>query len=115
MNYRIWKASITEYRVQNLETKEVLILSNFVALGCELKVNLKQYYDAKKQCFVNSGNPFDYFAWIEAKEIKPAEADKANKVFYNPFKSPFFRDRESNDIITFSNKITINGNTLSYE
>lgn len=115
MSFRIWKASITEYRIKNMITNEVKVLTNFTAVGCELKVNLKQYYDAKKIGFVNSGNPFDFFAWIEAEAILPAEVDLVSKVYYNPFKSPFFRDRESGKVKQKVNRIVINQNTLSYE
>ncbi len=115
MSFRIWKASITEYRIKNMITNEVKVMENFTAVGCELKVNLKQYYEAKKVGFVNSGNPFDYFAWIEAVTVAPAEAELPNKVYYNPFKSPFFRDRESGKVKQRTNKIVFNQNTLSYE
>ncbi len=115
MSFIIWKASITEYRIQNQDTKEVQVLENFTAVNCKLRVNLKQYYDAKKLGFANSGNPFDFFAWIEAEAIRPAEVDLTAKVFYNPFKSPFFRDRESGKVKQKAIKIVINQNTLSYE
>lgn len=112
--YKIWKASVNEYRVQNTITNEVKVLSNFVALNCEFKVNLKQYHEAKKVSFADSGNPFDYFAWIEAESISGAEVETENKVFYNPFKSPFFKDRQSGKVKHVASKIIINQNLLSY-
>jgi hypothetical protein len=114
MRFKIWKASITEYRIQDTVTGEIKVLENFTAVGCELKVNLNLYNQAEQNCFANSGNPFDYFAWIEAVTIAPAEKEPVKKVFYNPFKSMFFRDRETLEQKHFANKIVFNGNTLSY-
>lgn len=113
--FKIWKASVTEYRIKDNFTNEVKVLDKFTLVGCEFKVNLKQYHEAKQINFENSGNPFDFFAWIEADTYSKIEEELPKKVFYNPFRSPFFRDRESSKVKQFATKIVINGNTLSYE
>lgn len=113
--FKVWKASITEYRIKDNLTNEVKVLDKFTLVGCEFKVNLKQYHEAKQINFENSGNPFDFFAWIEADEIKQFEVEPIDKVYYNPFKSPFFRDRESSKVKQFATKVVINQNVLSYE
>ena len=116
MKYTIWKASINEYRVQNNFTGEVKVVENFTAVNCEFRVNLNQYESDKLNGFKNSGNPFDYFAWIEAEYIFYVTKELLEKkVFYNPFKCSHFRDRTTNEIITFANEIIVQANTLSYE
>lgn len=114
--YVIWKASINEYRVQDISTGKVQVLENFIALNCSFWVNLKQYECSKERNFANSGDENDYFACIHASNItiedhKPLES----KVFYNPFKSEWFRDRATEEKILSVKTLVINGNTLSYE
>jgi hypothetical protein len=116
MSYKIWKASIEEYRIKDMATNEVRVLKDFTLLGCKFKVNLKLYNEAKKNNFENSGNPFDFFAWIEADEVLTIVEPLLNdKVFYNPFKGAFFKDRESGKQTSVVSKLVIKGNTLSYE
>lgn len=116
MKYTIWKASINEYRVQNNLTGEVEIMENFIASECYFKVNINQYESDKLKDFKNNGNPFDFFAWIEAERVERLAEDlKEKKVYYNPFKSPQFRDRSTNEVITFAQELIVQGNILSYE
>lgn len=116
MSYKVWKASVTEYRVQNTTTKEIIVAENLTLTNCHLKVSLKRFKEAKINSFQNSGNTTDYFAWIECDNIKINKRNLLpNKVFYNPFKSSFFRNRETLKRITTVKKMIINGNTLSYE
>ncbi len=116
MSYKVWKASITEYRVQNTITKEIVIAENLTLTNCRLKVSLKRFKQAKANSFQNSQDPMDYFAWIECEKVKVNKKNLLpNKVFYNPFKSGFFRNRETLKRVTTAKKMIINGNTLSYE
>lgn len=113
--YKVWKASIKEYRVLNTLTGEVQILERFTALNCALKVDINLYNIAKSNNFANSGNENDYFAWIECNEILKFNNEVAtNNVFYNLFKSEFFKDRVSNKTVSNCQFIEINGNTLNY-
>lgn len=114
--YRVWKASITEYRVQNMTTKEIVVAENLTLTNCRFKVSLRRLREAKAKSFQNSGNPMDYFAWIECDAVKIAKRNLLpNKVFYNPFRGCFFRNRETLKRVSTAKKIIINGNTLSYE
>ena len=114
--YKVWKASVDEYRVLNTLTGRVEVLKNFTILGCSFKVDINLYNSALERNFANSGDDNDYFAWIECKRIIRNNKNKlVSKVFYNPFKSSFFRDRTSLEIKSFADKVEINGNTLSYE
>lgn len=115
MKYIIWKASITEYRVLNTITGKMQILDRFTAVNCTLNVNVFKYERAKENNFANSGDPNDYFAWIEASEVLPFNNEVAkNNVFYNPFKASTFRDRATEQTIDRANFIEINLNTLNY-
>ena len=116
MSYTIWKASINQFRVQNNFTGEVKVVENFIATDCKFLVNLNQYESDKLNEFKNSGNPFDYFAWIEANEFQEVLRDlKEKKVFYNPFKCSQFRDRSTNEVLRVANLLIVQGNILSYE
>jgi hypothetical protein len=115
MKYIIWKASITEYRVLNTVTGEMQILDRFTAVNCTFNVNVFKYERAKETSFANSGNPNDYFAWIECQAILPFNNEIAKQnVFYNPFKASTFRDRVTEQTINKANFIEINLNTLAY-
>lgn len=113
--YIIWKASIEEYRVKNTLTNEIKVLKSFTLIDCSFKVDINLYQKAKDNNFVNSGNPNDFFAWIEAKGIKEGGKPLKRNVFYNPFKSAYFKDRSTNERKDFTKRININGNLLSYE
>ncbi len=116
MSYKVWKASINEYRVQDMTTKEIVVAEHLTLTNCRLKVSLRRFREAKANSFQNSGDPMDYFAWIECEKVKINKKNLLpNKVFYNPFKNSFFRNRETLRRITTAKKMIINGNTLSYE
>ena len=114
--YIIWKASINEYRVKDVSTGEVQVLENFTAINCTFWVNIEQYERAKQVSFANSGDDNDYFACIHASNVTIEDhVPLESKVFYNPFKSEWFRDRATEQKILSVKKLVINGNTLSYE
>lgn len=116
MKYTIWKASIDEYRVQNNFTGEVKVVQDFVATDCRFLVNLNQYESDKLNNFKNSGNPFDYFAWIETNDFQEVSNElKEKKVYYNPFKCSQFRDRSTNEILKTASLLIVQKNILSYE
>lgn len=114
--YKVWKAGINSYRILDTSTGETKVADNIVMVGCKLMVNCKGYLKAKVNNFVNSGNPFDYFAWIEADKVVDNKEVVLypKQVFYNPFKSRFFRNRETNTIIVAAEVITTKGNLLTY-
>lgn len=115
--YKVWKAGINYYRILDTLTGETRVHDNIVMVGCKLMVNCKEYLKAKANNFVNSGNPFDYFAWIEADKVVDNKEVilYPRRVFYNPFKSRFFRNRETNNIIVAAEVITTKGNLLTYK
>lgn len=115
MKYIIWKSSINEYRVKNTLTGKVSILENFSLQNCKFKVDINKYNEAESVCFKNSGKPDDYFAWIEAEQIiVKLDSPRNNIVFYNPFKSSNFTDRNTGEIVNEASYVVIKGNKLTY-
>lgn len=115
MAYIIWKASITEYRVKNLVTNEVKIMTDLNCTGCKFKVDIERYEVAKSKNFINSGDANDFFAWIEAEYITENDVKlEGSNVFYNPFKHYAFRDRLTLKVKHKANALKIRGNTLTY-
>lgn len=117
--YIIWKASIENYRVLNTLTGEIKIIKDFIAKDCEFKVNINGFNTARLKNFENSGKPNDYFAYIVAKKVLKMPRlglfkRKMQPVFYNPFKSAYFRNRITGERVDFCNTIRITGNTLAY-
>lgn len=114
--YKIWKASIDTYRVLDTMTGQTRTTENLVAVGCDLLVSCKAYLQAKANNFANSGRADDYFAWIAADKVvdNKERVLYPKRVFYNPFKSRFFRNRETNQIILSAKIITTKGNLLTY-
>lgn len=95
MVYKIWKHSITHYKVLNTMTNEVTILDKMYLQNVKFVVNKTKYNEAKLKDFKNSGNPFDFFAHMETNTILPYMNDLKNSVYYNPFKHHLFRDRKT--------------------
>lgn len=117
MRYRIWKASIEEYRIQEVATGEVRILKNFSLNGVKFCVDVNGFLKAKQREFKNTGDAFDYFAWMEASDVVEESGENAplaNTVFYNPFKHMFFRDRTTEKCLANAQKVRVRGNFLTY-
>lgn len=113
--YKIWKASITEYRVLDTWTGEVTVMDTFTAVNCTFRTDEIKYDEARNKNFVNSGDPNDYFAWIECTSILPFNNEVAEKrVFYNPFKGNNFNDRETMNPVLSAHYVEIKQNLLSY-
>lgn len=113
--YLIWKANINDYRVLNTKTNVVEVLTHFTMLNCSFRVDINAYNKAKASNFANSGKENDYFAWIEcSKVIKHKPKMVKSTVFYNPFKSAYFKLRDSFERTDFAKKIVVNANTLGY-
>jgi hypothetical protein len=114
--YRVWKKSITEYNVLDTVTGELFTITNFELHGCRFRVDVDKYHLARALDFKNTGDTFDYFAWIEAKEFKQSYTgiDTESVVFYNPFKNIYFRDRVTEKIVTHASVVRVSGNYLEY-
>lgn len=114
--YKIWKASINAYRVLDTQTGETFVLSNLTLMGVVFKVDVKGYFKAANKKFADSGDPNDYFAWMEADSfsLNNQAVLYPSRVFYNPFKSFWFKDRATSQEISSASLVTTVGNILSY-
>ena len=124
MSYKIYKASIDTYRVMESSTGVLVAndVKNLVLTNVTARVDLMKYFDAQSKGFRNSGDPLDFFAWLECDsfEIK-SEPNVFHRIpgvmFYNPFKSAYFRDRNTGknlhrgQVFPF---VLIEGNSLRY-
>lgn len=117
MRYRIWKATESTCRVLDTKTGLKSEVEKFFTSNAVFHVNITGYIKSEADEFKDTGKPDDYFAWIETDDIiVVAEAHLLpDKVYYNPFLNPFFRDRRSNRIIHMARVLIVDGNTLSYE
>lgn len=115
--YKIWKRDVTNYWVQK-PNGELESHSNLLLFNCRLMVDIQKYDVARQNNFVNSNDPFDYFAWIEASSMvyNPHNSlwlfDK--ELYYNPHKSTYFKDRDSESILKKADFISTVGNILYY-
>lgn len=124
MRYRVYKSSIDTYRVWDAQTGQFVTDSaQFLVLkNARPMVDIKRYEHAKTLGFANSGDPLDYFAWLECDgfEIKrePQVFQRiSNVLFYNPFKHHLFRDKSTGIVFgKFSrfDHVLIEGNQLRY-
>jgi len=116
MRYKIWKASINEYRVLDTKTNEVTVHENLLMIDCRFKVDQKAYERAKLKDFKDTGKDNDYFAWIEAEQVHVDRnfVHYSKIVYYNPFKHAMFRDRGSKQVLTKVQEVVTTGNLLSY-
>lgn len=125
-NYQfiVYKSSINTYRILNRKTGQFLSenAENIVLKNAKPLVNLRKYEDAKANGFQNSGDKKDFFAYLlcESFEVKKEPnvfQGIQNRLFYNPFKSKWFRDKNTNHVFrpyhTFK-FIFIQGNELRY-
>lgn len=123
--YHVYKASITEYRVLNTLTGE---FEETAAKGLTIRnprfvCDQTGFEKAETNAFQNSGDPLDYFAYIECDElplitgnIDPELIIKCNfkQVKFNPFKFSYFFDNETLTPINEAATCMISGNFLAY-
>lgn len=124
MRYRVYKSGIDTYRVWDAQTGQFVTDSaQFLVLkNARPMVDVNRYEHAKSLQFANSGDPLDYFAWLECDsfEIKrgPQVFQRVSHVlFYNPFKHHLFRDRSTGQAFGRSHRfghVLIEGNQLRY-
>lgn len=115
MAYRIWKASINEYRIEDTTTGKRIVLEEFALVNCRFMVDEQSYVNAALHEFKNSGKEDDYFAWIEAENVLVKQYPEQNKVvFYNPFKDMYFRDRGTGENLYEAKLVVVKGNKLTY-
>lgn len=114
--FKIWKASIDSYRVLDTVTGNVDVVSNLTLKDVVFRVDTKKYLQSSKDGFKDSGDPNDYFAWMEADSlvVNKEAVLYPNKVYYNPFKAMCFRDRVTSQEIFNARLVTTIGNILSY-
>lgn len=113
--YRIYKASIHTYRVLDLQTGN-LIDGTYRFLTIDnprFRVNHRKYQEAAKGGFKNSGDPLDYFAWIETDSFTVgASFMPSRQVKFNPFKADKFMAVDSGDEVREADVCVITGNNL---
>ena len=115
--FKIWKADIDSYRVLDRHTGELSVVSDLVAINCLFVVDASEYCEAAKSGFIDSGNPLDCFAWIDADKVSRNTQRVAypKTVFYNPFKHESFRDKNTFETLTAARIVTTIGNRLTYK
>ena len=110
----MWDARTGEFVT---DSAQFLVLKNARPM-----VHVGKYMEAKKSDFKNSGDPLDYFAWLECDSF---ELKREPEVFhrltdvlcYNPFKHHLFRDRATGNTFLSAYRfpyIFIEGNQLRY-
>lgn len=124
--YKIWKHDMDSYWVERLSrngkgdyiANKLEKHSNLLLLNCRFIVDHRKYDAAKQVGFNNSGDPQDYFAWIEALNVIPNPGNKEwifdNKLYFNPHKSLYFKDRDSDEILLQADFVSTVGNILYY-
>lgn len=118
MRYHVFKADKHHYRVYDTIGKK------FVENSCRFLtvynplflVDVKKMARASSSGFKNSGNPMDYFAYIETDIYKIGVNPRlslSNRVKFNPFRNPFFFREDGFESPVFGSPIcTITGNEL---
>lgn len=119
MRYRIYKADINHYRVLAVPTGsqtgvlDPKVYRYLTIVDPVFKVDHKGYVKAKEKGFPNSGDPMDYFAWIECSEWHNGVIFRAtHQVKFNPFKADFFYFAKTGVEIKSASVCTIFGNSL---
>lgn len=113
--YKIWKKSIEEYNILDTKTNEITVARFFIAWCVTFQVDRYKYELAQALNFENSGEPHDYFAWMEADEVSVGQYIKyADQVWYNPFKHLYFRDRETHEVVQQADSVVVYENLLTY-
>jgi len=117
MRYKIWKATKSTYRVLDTKTGLTSEVEKFFTSNAIFHVDIDRYIKSEAGEFEDTGQPDDYFAWIETNDIGVKDEVHLfpEKVYYNPFLNPFFRNRKTNRIIHIARVLIVDGNTLSYE
>ncbi len=120
--YHIYKKSINEYRVLNTETR-IFVITNARYLAVfepKFIVDQSGYQAAKQKQFVNSGNAFDYFAYIQTDHLPVVCADKLsiprkfNQIKFNPFKANYFFQVSDNQPVKEAFQCLVNENDLFF-
>lgn len=93
--YKIYKASIHTYRVwDTVEEKFISPEGGYRYLSIdepEFKVDIDKFDKASLSNFANSGDPMDFFAWVETDSFSVGiDFVCATRVKFNPFKSSKF-------------------------
>lgn len=113
--FRIYKASKHTYRVLHVETGVIVVdkCHSITAADPTFVVDQSGYLKAKEKGFVNSGDPLDYFAYIETNSvILGATFQAPTRIKFNPFKAGhFFRDSDLSEI-KVAKVVTVIGNDL---
>lgn len=123
MRYHIYKSSIDTYRVWDTLAQEFVFegVSNLFIQSAKFCVDSEKYDLAKKQRFLNSGDPLDYFAWIGTNckpvvyQLLPNGLGLVHQIKFNPFKSKFFRLVQGGSEINSSGFVFTVGNNLFAE
>lgn len=122
MNYKIWKASLDTYRVFNVKANRMLeVQPKYLILkNCTFKVDLEKAENSKLASFKNTGEIFDYFAWIACEEVEfkrePNVFERlSDSVLFNPFKDHTkFTCRTTGKELKTARFVFIEGNKLKY-
>tara|TARA_R110000787_G_scaffold192103_2_gene303649 strand:+ start:3921 stop:4310 length:390 start_codon:yes stop_codon:yes gene_type:complete len=118
--YRVYKKSITEYRVEaQFGNGWVSCVNgnpeNLMLTGCELHV----CEEGRKSLLNSKADGIDapVFAWIvcEGWEVIPAHRPhNKDRVFFNPYRVDKFVDRATENPVNSCDEIIVHGNILSY-
>lgn len=124
MSYRVYKSGIYTYRVWDASTGIFVVdeAKNLVLHNVTPRVDTERYRAAHKNRFQNSGDPLDYFAWLECEKFELKQEQEVfrriqNVLFYNPFKHHLFRDKNTAQEFMRCHRfghVLIEGNELRY-
>lgn len=99
--YKVWKKSINEVRIADREGNIVYEGPTVELTNPTFRVNYDGYLEAKKRNFKDSGNPLDFFSWIECDDFtvnpKVPTFGYRNRIRYNPFVHPDWHMRNNVD------------------
>lgn len=116
--YHVYKKDIENYRVYDtMQDKIVHEGSQLFVYNPRFIVNYDGYLEAEKNNFINSGDPDDYFAWIECDNLltkvtqEQALSHRTN-IYFNPYKMFYFAKRHSMEPIIRAPSVVIRGNFL---
>lgn len=121
--YHIYKSSIEYYRILNTETNEFIqeSVKHLIIKEPQFKVNKERWLAATEVNFKNSGDPFDYFAYIESEHLPIVLGDAIGipshlkQIKFNPFRMNYFFEVEGENRITESRYCLISGISLFAE
>jgi hypothetical protein len=113
--FRIYKADIDTYRVLDTLTDRLIPqVGRYITVNEPVfRVDDEKYQKASLTNFQNSGDPMDYFAWIECDSFSWGVLYQAPyQIKFNPFKSNKFRLVPDLFWVTEAKVCTILGNDL---